>query len=63
MYKDFIMQTAGIELAPLISLCVFVIFFVLLTIRVLSYSKAQVKELGDIPLDDKNPDLNTDYNV
>ena len=63
MYKDFIMQTAGIELAPLISLCVFVIFFVLLTIRVLSYSKTQIKELGDIPLDDRNPDLNTDYNV
>ena len=63
MYKDFVMQTAGIELAPLISLCVFVIFFILLTIRVLSYSKAQIKELGDIPLDDRNPDLNTDYNV
>ncbi|RYD74347.1 MAG: CcoQ/FixQ family Cbb3-type cytochrome c oxidase assembly chaperone [Sphingobacteriales bacterium] len=62
MYKDFVMQTLGIELAPLLSLCLFVVFFTAVSIRAFTISKAQINELGNIPLDDKNTELHTDFN-
>jgi hypothetical protein len=57
MYKDFVMQTLGIELAPLLSLCLFVVVFGYTTIRAITMSKAEVKELGNLPLDDSAKDL------
>ncbi len=61
MYKDFVMQTFGIELAPLLSLILFVSVFTFTSVRALTMSKARVKEFGNMPLDDNNADLNTDY--
>jgi hypothetical protein len=52
MFKDFIKETQGIQLYPIISLCVFVLFFVVLSIRAMMYNKGELKELGAIPLDD-----------
>lgn len=51
MFKDFIKETAGIQLYPIISLCVFVLFFVVLSIRAAMYKKAELNELSNIPLD------------
>lgn len=52
MFKDFIKETQGIQLYPIISLCIFVLFFTCLSIRAMMYSKGELKELGAIPLDD-----------
>jgi hypothetical protein len=51
MFKDFIKETAGIQLYPIISLCVFVLFFVVLSIRAAMYKKSELHELSSIPLD------------
>lgn len=63
MYKDFVMQTLGIELAPLLSLVLFVAVFGYTTLRAIFMSKTEVRELGNLPLDNNNADLNTDYNA
>ncbi len=42
---------AGIEIYPLISLVIFVVFFVGLTIYVVRADKKHIKKLANIPLD------------
>lgn len=41
---------AGIEIYPIISLSIFFIFFVLLFVWVMTYSKKSIQELSEIPL-------------
>jgi len=43
----------GIEIYPLISLLIFVIFFAVVITRVIRMTKAEVTELGEIPLLDE----------
>lgn len=43
---------AGVEVYPIISLLIFFIFFVGLTIWVLSYKKEKIEEMSQIPLND-----------
>ena len=50
MFKDFVKQQAGIELYPLISLCVFVAFFICLFIYVVSLRKNHIAEVSALPL-------------
>jgi hypothetical protein len=61
MYKDFVMQTLGIELAPLLSLVLFITVFGYTTLRAIFMSKAEVQELGNLPLDDSTSNVNTEY--
>lgn len=45
----------GIEIYPLISLLIFVLFFAVVITRVVKMSKAEITEMGEIPLlDEKN---------
>jgi hypothetical protein len=41
----------GIELYPLLSLLIFIIFFAVVITMVIRMSKAEVKELSDIPFE------------
>ena len=60
MYKDFVMQTMGIELAPLLSLVLFVTVFGYTTLRAILMTKAEIKELGNLPLDNSNGNIDTE---
>lgn len=42
----------GVEIFPMISLLIFVLFFIIVITRVIRMSKAEVSELSDIPLND-----------
>lgn len=42
----------GVEIFPMISLLIFVLFFIVVITRVIRMSKAEVSELSDIPLND-----------
>lgn len=42
----------GIEIFPILSLMIFVLFFALVLTRVLRMSKSEVAELSDLPLND-----------
>jgi cytochrome c oxidase cbb3-type subunit 4 len=41
----------GIDIYPLISLLIFILFFVIVLVRVIRMSKAEVEELSNIPMD------------
>lgn len=49
---------AGVDIYPILSLLIFFIFFVVLTVWVMSYRKEKIHELSQIPLTDnfKNPE-------
>lgn len=59
MFKDFIKQEAGVEIYPIISLCVFVAFFVVLSFMAMMYSKSSIKAMSAIPLDGNDFSNNT----
>jgi cytochrome c oxidase cbb3-type subunit 4 len=43
----------GVEIFPMLSLLIFVLFFALVLVRVIRMSKSQVEELSDIPFEDE----------
>jgi hypothetical protein len=43
----------GVEIFPMLSLLIFVLFFALVIVRVIRMSKSQVEELSDIPFEDE----------
>ena len=45
---------AGIEIFPVIALLIFFLFFVGLTIWVMTYKKQKIDELSNIPLEKEN---------
>jgi len=42
----------GVSIYPILSLMIFVLFFVLVIIRVVRMSKTEINELSDLPLND-----------
>jgi cytochrome c oxidase cbb3-type subunit 4 len=42
----------GVEIFPMLSLLIFVLFFAVVLTRVIRMSKSEVVELGEIPLSD-----------
>lgn len=49
--KHYFESIAGIEIYPIISLVLFMLFFVLLTIYVLRLKKEDVQRMANVPLD------------
>jgi hypothetical protein len=47
----------GVEIFPLLSLMIFVLFFAIVLTRVIRMSKAEVAELSDLPLEEKHTEL------
>ena len=52
--KDHMESMEGIATYPMISLLIFFVFFALLFWWVLTASKAHIKEMGELPLDNDN---------
>jgi hypothetical protein len=52
MYKDILLNIAGIDLFPVISLVLFVAVFSIMLIRVALMDRAGTERLAALPLDD-----------
>ncbi|MEQ8323724.1 MAG: CcoQ/FixQ family Cbb3-type cytochrome c oxidase assembly chaperone [Vicingaceae bacterium] len=52
--KQYMETIAGIEIYPLISLCIFFLFFVALIVYVVRMNKNQVSFMESMPLDNDN---------
>jgi len=58
MFKDFISDDIAVQIYPIISLVVFVIFFVALSFRAMMYNKKELQEMSSIPLDTPYTSIN-----
>ncbi len=52
--KQNLETISGIEIFPLISLVIFVLFFVIMLVRVFKMKKTYVSEISDYPLNDSD---------
>ncbi|NNG26954.1 MAG: cbb3-type cytochrome c oxidase subunit 3 [Ignavibacteriaceae bacterium] len=60
MIRDLLQSIEGVEIYPLISLIVFVVFFVVILVWMLRIDKNYIKEMGQLPLDsNSNRNLNS----
>jgi len=55
MFKHYFERVEGIEFYPLLSLVIFVLFFVGLLIWVLRVNKGYIREMSNLPLKDDQP--------
>ncbi len=62
MFKDFISDDIAVQIYPIISLVVFVLFFVALSLRAVMYSKKELQEMSSIPLDPQYTQINEPVN-
>jgi cytochrome c oxidase cbb3-type subunit IV len=53
MYKNVLQSIEGVEIYPIISLLVFVVFFAGLLVWVLRVDKSYIKEMELLPLEEK----------
>lgn len=51
-FNQYLQSIAGVEVYPIFSLLVFVIFFIILSIRVYRMTKDEIIELENMPLTD-----------
>jgi len=51
-FANYFKDIAGIELFPCISLILFVVFFLLVTYRILKINKKTLEHIERLPLDD-----------
>ena len=54
MFKDFIKQETGIEIYPLISLTIFLVFFIILITITIKYRKSFITMASMMPLDEEH---------
>ncbi len=54
MIRNYLQSIEGIELYPLISLAVFVIFFIAVFIWILKVDKNYIKKMENLPLESEN---------
>lgn len=56
MYKEILQSIEGVEIYPIISLIVFVVYFIVITIRLIRMDKNYINEMKQLPLtkDDNN---------
>ena len=60
MIRDILQSIEGVEIYPLISLVVFVVFFAVILIWMLRIDKNYIKEMEQLPLDsNSNRNLNS----
>ena len=58
MIRNYLQSIEGIEIYPLISLVVFVIFFIVIFVWILKIDKNYIKEMKELPLDQDDRNLN-----
>lgn len=54
MYKDVLRSIDGIEIFPILSLIIFVLFFTVLMIYILKVDKKFISDMKDLPLKDND---------
>ena len=54
MIRNLLQSIEGVEIYPLISLVVFIIFFVVILVWMFKIDKNYVKEMEQLPLDSNN---------
>ena len=54
MIRNYLQTIEGVEIYPLISLIIFVIFFVVMLVWMLKVDKNYIKEMEQLPLDSNN---------
>lgn len=57
MYKDVLRDIDGISIYPVISLIVFALFFVFLTVSVVKMKKGYITDMKNLPLDESVDNL------
>lgn len=57
-FINYLSDITNVEIYPLISLIIFVLFFASLIIYVLKSDKNFIKEMSDLPLDKNDDNLN-----
>ncbi len=50
MFKDFIKESAGMDIYPLLSLSIFFIFFILVIVWAIIVKKEYLQEMKNMPL-------------
>lgn len=60
MYKEILQSIEGVEIYPIISLIVFVLFFIVVTIRLIRMDKNYINEMKQLPLNnEENKKINS----
>lgn len=54
MYKEILQSIEGVEIYPIISLIVFVLFFIVVTIRLIRMDKNYINEMKQLPLNNED---------
>lgn len=54
MYKNVLESIQGVEIFPIISLAIFVIFFAVMLYKIIRMDKAMIKKMEALPLDSNN---------
>lgn len=66
MYKNVLQSIQGIEIYPVISLIIFVLFFIMMFIWLWKMDKSYIKEMEALPLENnssfRKENLRGDYN-
>lgn len=63
MFKHYFEQVENVEIWPIISLTIFFVFFIGLTIYVLRINKAHIKHMEEMPLVKDQEDFNSIMNI
>lgn len=54
MYKEILQSIEGVEIYPIISLIVFVIFFIVVTVWLIRMDKNYINEMKQLPLSNED---------
>lgn len=54
MYKNVLESIQGVEIFPIISLAIFVLFFAAMLYKIIRMDKAMIKKMEALPLDSNN---------
>lgn len=54
MYKEILQSIEGVEIYPIISLIVFVLFFIVVTIRLFRMDKNYINKMKQLPLNNED---------
>ncbi|MBC7400836.1 MAG: hypothetical protein H7289_12920 [Mucilaginibacter sp.] len=57
MFKQFTENISGNQAYLLFSLCIFLLFFIVVTIMLIRIRKPHIDHMSDMPLHDSQPDL------
>ena len=57
-FINYLSEIVNVEIYPLISLIIFVLFFVALIIYVIKSDKNYIKKMSDMPLENNDENLN-----